>query len=205
MPATSPNRSRGARRPSADGYVVRASGAVEEAGSSYRLVAVTSAGVPTTATAYFRLQVEREGSFGSALASLRIRRPADGNPAPPDSQSLLLCIGFRDGSANVKDQPAALHRLGDRAASVVDGNSPNGDLYSPANRPNCQKPYRVAISVTVVLVGTLSRRPRRTRCIRRNNRYRLGLTPSCSWQHTRKVRSDAPIAVQSSGIKSALS
>jgi hypothetical protein len=85
----------------------------------------------------------------------------------------------------------------------MEGNSPKSDLYSPANRPNCQKPYRVAISVTVVAAGRLSRKARRTRCIRRNSRYHLGLTPSGSSQHTRKVRSDAPIAVQSSGIKSA--
>jgi|HubBroStandDraft_4_1064222.scaffolds.fasta_scaffold166249_2 hypothetical protein len=41
-------------------------------------------------------------------------------------------------------------------ASIVEGNSPNSALYSPANRPNCQKPYRVAISVTVVAVDALS-------------------------------------------------
>jgi hypothetical protein len=41
-------------------------------------------------------------------------------------------------------------------ASIVEGKSPNSALYSPANRPNCQKPYCVAISVTVVAVGALS-------------------------------------------------
>jgi hypothetical protein len=34
--------------------------------------------------------------------------------------------------------------------SVVDGISPYIALYSTENRPNCQKPYRAAISVTVV-------------------------------------------------------
>ena len=32
--------------------------------------------------------------------------------------------------------------------------------------------------------GAPSRRARRARCIRRNSKYRLGLIPSCSWQHT---------------------
>lgn len=34
-------------------------------------------------------------------------------------------------------------------ASVVDGSSPNNDLYAPAKYPNCQKPYREATCVTV--------------------------------------------------------
>jgi hypothetical protein len=84
---------------------------------------------------------------------------------------------------------------------VVDGNSPKSELYAPANRPNCQKPYCVAISVTVVAVGELSRRARRARCIRRNIKYRLGLIPSCAWQHARNVRPGTPINPQSSGIK----
>jgi transposase InsO family protein len=42
-------------------------------------------------------------------------------------------------------------------ASVADGNSPKSNLYSPASLPNCQKPYRVAISVTVVCACVLSR------------------------------------------------
>ena len=62
------------------------------------------------------------------------------------------------------------------------------------------EPYWVAISVTVVLPGALSRKARRARCIRRNSKYRLGLIPSCSWQHTRNVRSETPSAAQSSGI-----
>ncbi len=78
---------------------------------------------------------------------------------------------------------------------------PKSDLYSPANRPNCQKPNRVAISVTVVAVGALSRSARRTKCIRRIKRYCLGLTPSISLEQVRKVRSDAPTVAQTSGIK----
>src|SRR3954453_13253987 len=42
-------------------------------------------------------------------------------------------------------------------ASVADGNSPKSNLYSPASLPNCQKPCRVAISVTVVCACVLSR------------------------------------------------
>ena len=83
---------------------------------------------------------------------------------------------------------------------VADGASPKRDWYSPAKRPKCQKPYRVAISVTVVMSEALSRKARRARCIRRNSKYRLGLIPSCSWQHTRNVRSATPIALQSSGM-----
>src|SRR6516162_8955745 len=75
---------------------------------------------------------------------------------------------------------------------VADGDSPKRELYCPANLPNSKKPYRVAISVTVVVPGTLSRRARRAKCIRRNIKYRLGLIPSCSWQHTRNVESDTP-------------
>src|SRR6516162_10785261 len=44
--------------------------------------------------------------------------------------------------------------------SVADGDSPNSDLYSPANRPNSQNPYCVATSVTVVAVRELSRSAR---------------------------------------------
>ena len=43
--------------------------------------------------------------------------------------------------------PGTVAHNGDHA-SVADGASPNSALYSPGNRPNCQKPYRVARSVT---------------------------------------------------------
>jgi hypothetical protein len=55
-----------------------------------------------------------------------------------------------------KNQTVALCGYPLGRPSVMDGNSPKSNLYSPANRPNCQKPYRVAISVTVVAVGALS-------------------------------------------------
>jgi hypothetical protein len=86
---------------------------------------------------------------------------------------------------------------------VADGASPKRDWYSAAKRPKCQNPYRVAISVTVIMPEALSRKARRARCIRRKSRYRLGLMPSCSWQHTRNVRPDTPIILQSSGMYSA--
>src|ERR1700759_2780563 len=45
--------------------------------------------------------------------------------------------------------------------SVADGNSPNIREYSPANRPNSQKPWSVATTVTVVLVASARARDRR--------------------------------------------
>ena len=47
----------------------------------------------------------------------------------------------RTGRAQVtKRQAAASGRYAGERMSVAEGNSPKSDLYSPANRPNCQKP-----------------------------------------------------------------
>jgi hypothetical protein len=89
----------------------------------------------------------------------------------------------RSAPKRAENQMVALRGSSGGRPRVMDGNSSKSARYSAANRPNCQKPYCVAISVTVVAVGALARSPRRTRCIRRSSKYRLGLTPSCSWQH----------------------
>ena len=51
-----------------------------------------------------------------------------------------------------KNVDAAPRRYSRGRWRVADGASPKRDWYSPAKRPKCQKPYRVAISVTVVAV-----------------------------------------------------
>jgi 2-polyprenyl-6-methoxyphenol hydroxylase-like FAD-dependent oxidoreductase len=74
-----------------------------------------------------------------------------------------------------KERTAVLRRYARGRPSVAEGNSPKSDLYSPANRPNCQKPYCVAISVTVVAVGAASRSVRRARYIRRKSKSETDL------------------------------
>ena len=56
---------------------------------------------------------------------------------------------------------------------VIDCDSPNRSLYLHAKRLNCQKPYCVATSVTVVASGWAAYRACLARPMRRSNRYFL--------------------------------
>src|SRR5271165_6847812 len=47
---------------------------------------------------------------------------------------------------------------------VAEGRSPNWARYAVANRPSSQKPYEVAICVTVVVAGSPRTSARRARC-----------------------------------------
>jgi hypothetical protein len=63
-------------------------------------------------------------------------------------------------------------------ASVADGQI--ATCIYQQNARTSQKPYRVAISVTVVAVGAAILKSRRTMIIRRASRNCLALIPSCS-------------------------
>jgi hypothetical protein len=54
--------------------------------------------------------------------------------------------------------------------------------------------------VTLAFAGSARRNAERTSFNRRTKRYRVGLIPRNSTQHTRNVRSGKPIATQSAGM-----
>ena len=78
---------------------------------------------------------------------------------------------------------------------MVDGNSPKSDRYSLAKRLNCQKPCRVAISVTVVAVGALSRKgpPRQVHAVQQqislgaHPQLLLAAQPQCPVRHSDRL------------------
>ena len=77
---------------------------------------------------------------------------------------------------------------------VHEGSSPNSSRYALANRPKLRKPQRCASSDTRNVCDRPLCRARYADCIRRRWAYRMGLTPICSLQQLRSIRSDTPSA-----------
>ena len=102
--------------------------------------------------------------------------------------------GSKVGSAS--GRPFDIRQSMGGRSNDADGDSPNSARYRPAKRPSSQKPWSMAICVTVAVAGVANPSARRAICIRRSQRYRIGPMPRCSWQHIRSIRSDAPIAAQ---------
>ena len=76
-----------------------------------------------------------------------------------------------------------------------------GARYSPAKRPNCQKPNRVATSVTVVAAGGGCRARRGVPDLSGATiSIALGSSPAAPDSIFSNVRCDTPIVVQSSGM-----
>ena len=90
----------------------------------------------------------------AAIGELETRPIVDGRPLRAEFWRIPAAISGRRCRERL-DYTARWPHTG--RASVADGNSPKSSLYSPASLPKFQKPYRVAITVTVVCAGVLSR------------------------------------------------
>jgi hypothetical protein len=93
--------------------------------------------------------MKRRSAEGARRGRL-MRRPQFRLP-PHRVSRFPRCTGFWRASRFDYRRPA----LQEFWAKVAEGISPKSALYSAARRPNCQKPYRLAVSVTVVLSGLL--------------------------------------------------
>jgi len=116
----------------------------------------------------------REASSRGALRDSTTRRgPAGRRLSPPEVvlhvvKAACARPDAQDRSLAQWDGVALARQM--VATGVVDGISPNSLRYETAKRPSSPKPLSIAITETVVAVGSARARARRARFIRRNHK-----------------------------------